>query len=263
MKTVLITGAARGIGLATAAACARAGADVMGVDLHAEDLDAAEQAVRAHNRRFFRFACDIADPAQGRALIDTAAATEGGFDVLVNNAGVAPSGSFVEGDFTVWQRTLAVNLEGLMGLCHAALPHLLRREAGRVVNIASIAGMMGASGLAAYCASKHGVVGLSKALQFELEGTSVGVSYICPTMVRTRMTTGVGRSPLVPLIAPEQVAEAVVRAITEGRPVVYVPGRMRWLVSVLPNLWPAFWRWLVRRDVAVHSWRDARKELPA
>ena len=262
-KTVLITGAARGIGQALAVACAREGAHVLGVDLTVGALDATRRRVESLGRRFNGFACDVANPDGVQRLIEDAERV-GGFDVLVNNAGVAPSGPFAPRAFDEWARTLQVNLVGLMRLTHAALPHLRSRYRAHVVNIASLSGKVGSPGLVAYAASKHGVVGFSAALGAELafEGASVGVSCICPTMTTTRMIEGVRRSPLIPVASPEDVAAATVDAIRTNTPLVYVPERMRWLVEVLPALAPGVARWLAVHDATAEGWMDARKELP-
>lgn len=262
-KTVLITGAARGIGQALAVACAREGAHVLGVDLTVEALDATRRRVLALGRRFNGFACNVAHPAAVQRLV-VEAERVGGFDVLINNAGVAPSGPFAARAFDDWRQTLQVNLVGLMQLTHAALPHLRSRYRAHVVNIASVAGKVGSPGLVAYAASKHGVVGFSAALGAELafEGASVGVSCICPTMVATRMIEGVRRSPLIPVATPEDVAAATVEAIRANTPLVYVPDRMRWLVEVLPALAPGVARWLAVHDATAKGWMAARKELP-
>lgn len=181
-KTALITGAARGIGQKTAQELANAGLDILGVDLNADDLQKTAQIVEEAGRMFWPFACDVSDEAAVRQMVSQAEQVrENGFDILINNAGVLPSGPFVEGDFSTWRRTVEINLLGLMALTHAALPKFLARNSGHIVNIASIAGKFGTEGVVAYSASKHGVVGFSSALRSELAGTNVGVSWICPS----------------------------------------------------------------------------------
>lgn len=263
-KTVLITGAARGIGQATALRCARHGAHILGVDLEVGAMRDTAAAVQSAGQEFRGYACDISDAAAVRDLITQAAATERGFDVVINNAGVAPSGPFGDGDLDAWRRTVEVNLLGTMALTHAALPHLRTRFRAHIVNVASVAGKVGSPGLVAYCASKHGVVGFTEALRAELamQDASVGVSCVLPTMADTRMTHGVRRSALVPLVQPEAVATAIVDAIEENLPEVYVPARMRWLVDVLPTVAPGVARWLAMHDATARGWLEARKPLP-
>lgn len=262
-KTILITGAARGIGQQTALTFAQEGAHIMGVDLQLDDLQETADAVERLGLRFDGFACDVSDLAAGRALIDEAAQTHGGFDVLINNAGVLPSGPFLERDFDVWKRVLDVNLTGLAGLCHAALPHLIERESGHIVNISSVAGKIGSPGLAAYSASKHGVVGFSASLRTELamQGINVGVSWICPTIVDTRLSDGIEASGLITRVEIADVARAIMRAVQHNEGEVFLPRRMRWIVGVLPNVSPGVVEWLTLRDKTAHSWMTARKPL--
>ncbi len=259
-RTALVTGAARGIGLATAAALARAGADVAGLDLRVADLAEAEAAVTDAGQRFLAVVADVSDPAACRRAVAEVTGAFGGLGLLVNNAGVAPSGAFGGGDFETWRRTVQINLVGTMAMTHAALPAL--RPDGHIVNVASVSGVLGTAGLAAYAASKHGVVGFSEALRHEVAGANVGVSCVCPAMVRTRMTVGVRRSRLVPLLEPEEVADAVVDAVRRDRAVVFVPRRMRALVHLLPTLLPGFARRLARRDATAQGWLDAAKPIP-
>lgn len=259
-KTALITGAARGIGQATAVALARAGADVFGVDLAVADLAATAEAVTDAGRVFRPLACEVSDAqAVQRLLAETQ--EHGGFDILVNNAGVLPSGPFWQGDFAVWRRTLEINLLGLVHLTHSALPGLLNREEAHIVNIASIAGKFGTEGVVAYAAAKHGVVGFSSALREELRDTSVGVSWICPSFVATRLTEGVARTVLTPLVQPEAVARAVRKAIERDAAEVFVPGYVRFVVSILPALSPRLARWILRWSGASRGWFETEKKI--
>ena len=261
-RNVLITGAARGIGQATAVELARAGADIVGVDLRQADLQETERLVREVGCKFSGYACDVSDEGAVKALMEKVRSS-GGFDVLVNNAGVLPSGPFHEREFDVWRKTIEVNLIGLMMLTHAALPVLFERPEAHIVNIASIAGKFGTEGVAAYAASKHGVVGFSSALRAELYGTGVGVSWICPSMAATRMAAGVREHFLTPLVQPAQIARAIRRAIEKNAIEVFVPGWVRLGTSILPALFPRFARWFARATRASASWLEARKELAA
>lgn len=240
---------------------AKAGADIIGVDLRLEDLRDINKAVTEEGRNFYGYACDISNESACRALVAEIKQKNGGFDVLVNNAGVLPSGPFVERDFSVWRKTIDVNLTGLILLTHAALPILLKRKTAHIVNIASISGKFGTEGVAVYAAAKHGVVGFSSALRFELQDTAVGVSWLCPSMANTRMTRGVSYTLLTPMVQPEDVARAVHRAITTNAAEVYVPNRVRWVVSIMPALLPKFSRWLARKAKASRGWLVAEKEL--
>lgn len=260
-KTVLISGAARGIGKASAIELAKAGAKIVGVDLCVEDLKDTENAVLECGSTFSGFACDISDSGATMKLLKEIELKNIDLDVLLNNAGVLPSGAFVDRDFTVWQKTIAINLVGLMRLTHALLPKFIEKGSGHIVNIASVAGKFGSEGVAAYGASKHGVVGFSSALREELQEYNIGVSWICPSTANTRMTEGVSRTFLTPLVQPEDVAKAVRKAIEKNMIEVFVPNWVRFHVSILPSLAPRFSRWLSKSMKASQGWVQAKKEI--
>ena len=258
-KTALITGAARGIGQAIAVELARREVHIIGVDLDLEDLQETANLVTKLGRHFKPFACDVVNEDDIRRLVSKTQQT-GGFDILINNAGVLPSGPFDGRDFEEWRRALDINLTGLMAITHATLAILKARGEAHIVNIASVAGKFGTEGVAAYAASKHGVVGFSSALRFELAAFNIGVSWICPSMVNTRMAAGVPSNLFTPLMQPKDVARAVRRAIETNPSEVYVPRRMRWLVSILPSLLPGFSRWLSWHGKASRGWLTMRQD---
>ncbi|MFQ5709854.1 MAG: SDR family NAD(P)-dependent oxidoreductase [bacterium] len=260
-KTALITGAARGIGQATAIELAQAGAHIFGMDLRLEDLQDTAELVQKVGRKFQGFACDITDESTTRKMVAEAQKFNTGFHVLVNNAGVLPSGPFVEQDFDIWRKTVEINLIGLMTVTHATLPYFLSKNQGHIVNIASIAGKFGTEGVAAYAASKHGVVGFSSALRAELRDTNIGVSWICPSMANTRIAEGVPDHFLTPLVQPEDVARAVRRAIETNAGEVFVPKRVRFVVSILPSLAPDLSRLILKWSKASQGWLKAQKEI--
>ncbi len=262
-KTVLITGAARGIGQAIVIEFAKAGADVIGVDLSLADVQQTAEAVEKPGRTFKGLACDITDETAVSMMLKEAQQFKSGFDILVNNAGVLPSGPFMDRDFAVWRQTVETNLTALMVLTHLVLPYFLKRENAHIVNIASIAGKYGTEGLVAYSASKHGVVGFSSALRFELQDTHIGVSCIFPSQVETRLSEGVSNTFLTPLIPPREVAQAVRKAVEKNLPEVYVPKSQRFVVSIVPSLSPRFARWLNNLTGASRGWLRAKKEIPA
>jgi len=239
-KIALITGGGRGIGRAIAEAFARAGASVA---LLARTESEIEQ-VAAELQQTYQVvtmcrACDVADAASvARAFADVADTFGTGINILVNNAGIAESAPFVQTDDELWQRHLAINLTGTFYCTRAALPAMLARGWGRIINIASIAGKTGAPYIAAYAASKHGVLGLTRSLALEVATKGVTVNAICPGYVDTDMTTRAlerieaktGRSatdaleaikrmsPQQRLITPAEVAAlALLLASDEGR----------------------------------------------
>ena len=132
--------------------------------------------------------------------------------VLVNNAGIMPTGRFVDQDDAVVEATVDINLRGVLIGTKLALPGMLERGSGHVINIASYLGTVPAAGLAAYCASKFGVVGFSASLRDELAGTGVTVTAVLPCAVRTELVTGIQLGGVLPTVHPDAIAEAVVKS---------------------------------------------------
>ncbi len=186
-RTALVTGAAGGIGAATATALAAAGARVVVADLQAGD--ATVEGIRAAGGQATAQVCDVSDPLQVEALVAAAAEEFGGLDVLVNNAGISGGSSLAhEMDVETWQRVLAVNLTGPFLVFRAAAPYLLAApRGGRVVNIASTYGLIGAPLAPAYCATKAGVVNLTRQLAVDYGPLGLRVNAICPGYVDTDM----------------------------------------------------------------------------
>jgi NAD(P)-dependent dehydrogenase (short-subunit alcohol dehydrogenase family) len=226
---VVVTGAGRGIGAAIAHAFVAESARVTLIGRDAETLRAAATALAtAHpGNDTFTLAADVSDSASIGQALEQARARFGPIEILINNAGQAASASFIKTDEALWDRMLAVNLTGTYLCTRAALPDMLKISYGRIVNIASTAGLRGYPYVAAYTASKHGVVGLTRALALELATSGVTVNAICPgytdtDIVRDAVSTIVqqtGRSdeealaalvrtnPQRRLIQPQEVAQ--------------------------------------------------------
>ena len=181
-KVAVVTGGARGIGAATAMALADAGARVVIGDLEAEAGRATADAVGGE----FVLA-DISRAADAEALMNAAADRFGGLDVLVNNAGVVLAKSALETSEEEWDRVLAINLKGAWLCARAAVPHMIRRGGGAIVNVASNAGLVGFPNAAAYCASKGGLAHLTKAMALDFAPFKVRVNAVCPGHTRTPM----------------------------------------------------------------------------
>lgn len=240
-RTAFITGGGRGIGRAVALAFAREGARVFVAARTASEVERVAGEVRAEfgDERAAHAACDVADP---RSVEGAFAAARGffggGVDVLVNNAGIAESSKFAEMSDEFWRRHLDVNLSGTFYYMRAALPSMVERGWGRIVNVASVAGKTGSPYIAAYAASKHGVLGLTRSAAMEVARTGVTVNAICPGYVDTDMTaraveniqSKTGRSaaesleaikrmsPQQRLVTPEEVAAlALLLASEDGR----------------------------------------------
>ncbi len=221
-KVAIVTGAASGMGRATAHLFADEGARVIVADLGADRVAAVVEEIRAVHGidRAFGVECDVADHAQLRSLVDATVAWGGRLDIVVNNAGVSlvTSAFGDEAEFDDnWARTLDVNLTSHARLIRLALPHLMESGSGRVVNIASTESIVATGGLAAYAASKAGVTGLTRSLAVELGRHGVTVNCICPGPIDTGMTAAIPneaketyarrRVPLRRYGLPEEVAQ--------------------------------------------------------
>ncbi|WP_420453599.1 SDR family NAD(P)-dependent oxidoreductase [Ilumatobacter sp.] len=220
-KVAIVTGAASGMGRATAYLFADEGARVVVADLGQQRVDEVVQAIReVHGAdAALGVVTDVAEPDQLRALVEATVEWGGGIDVVVNNAGISLAGSAFQPDDefeTNWARTLDVNLTAHARLLRLALPHLSASGAGRVVNIASTEAIVTTPGLAAYAATKAGVIGLTKSFAVELGRHGVTVNCVCPGPIDTAMTAPIDaeakatyarrRVPLRRYGDPEEVA---------------------------------------------------------
>jgi len=230
-KTALITGGGRGIGRAIALAFAREGARIA---VAARTSEQVQQVAHEIGEGAVALVCDVADSESVTRMFHEL----GDVDILVNNAGIAESATLVNTTDELWHRHLSINLSGTFYCTRAALPAMLKKGWGRVINIASIAGKTGAPYIAAYSASKHGVLGLTKSIAVEVATMGITVNAICPGYVDTemvsrgveRITSRTGRtaeealdtlkkmSPQHRLVTPEEVAAlALLLASDEGR----------------------------------------------
>jgi len=182
-RHALVTGGGTGIGAAVAEQLSAEGATLSLLGRRMGPLNAVAEAVGGS-----AIACDVSDPdAIGRAL-DEARATNGPIDILIVNAGIADSAPFARISRESWQRIIAVNLTGAFDCAQAALPDLLKSENGRLVFVASVAGLQGVAYAVHYAASKHGLIGLMRSLAAEYAKTSLTVNAVCPGFVDTPMT---------------------------------------------------------------------------
>ncbi|MGW6120130.1 SDR family oxidoreductase [Nocardia sp. NPDC055165] len=218
--TIAITGAARGIGLATARAFVEAGAYVALGDL---DEAMAVQAAAELGDHAMGHVLDVTDKASYAAFLEATTRWRGPLDVLVNNAGVMPNGPFLEQSDRIDQLTMDVNVFGVIHGMRLALPAMLERGYGHVVNVASLAGKFPLKGLAVYNASKYAVVGLTAATRLEMDGTGVSVSAVLPSAVRTELSSGIDYG-ILPAVDPEDIAAAVVRSVRTRAAETAVPG---------------------------------------
>jgi NAD(P)-dependent dehydrogenase (short-subunit alcohol dehydrogenase family) len=219
-RTAVVTGGARGIGAATAAALARAGARVVVGDL---DLAVAEETAREIGEQATALPVDVADRAGFTAFLDAAESRLGPLDVLVNNAGIMPLSRIEDESDATTARILAVNLHAVIHGSREAVVRMRPRGRGHVVNMASVVAKAPGPGAATYAASKSGVVAFSEALRAELRGSGVQVSCVLPGLVATELSAGVAVPGYRP-VTPATVGDAVVRVVRRPRFEVYVPG---------------------------------------
>ncbi len=219
-RIVAITGGARGIGAATAQAFSRAGAKVAIGDL---DAGLAQQTASSLPAGGAGFELDVTDRASFERFITDAEAALGPLDVLVNNAGIMPVGSFLEEDDATTHRIVEINCIGVLNGMKVVLPRFVARRRGHLVNIASIVGKTAVPGVATYSGSKHFVVGVTDAAKVELRDSGVEFSCVMPGPVNTELTAGIPQARGVKNIEPEDVADAIVDAVANPRYDVYVP----------------------------------------
>jgi NADP-dependent 3-hydroxy acid dehydrogenase YdfG len=234
-RVVAITGAARGIGRATAQACVHAGMRVAIGDL---DLPAARRAAAELGGGTIAVALDVCDRASVGRFLDEAEARLGPLDVLVNNAGIMQLGPLVDEDDATTRRQVDINVHGVLHGMKEALPRMLARNAGHIVNIASAAGKVGYPGGATYSGTKHFVVGVSEAVRAELRGSGVEISCVMPAVVKTELATGLAQVRLVKHSEPADVGAAIVATLRAPRFEVFVPrsvGPLNRIAGVLPR----------------------------
>ncbi|RZL89661.1 MAG: SDR family NAD(P)-dependent oxidoreductase [Variovorax sp.] len=239
-KRVLVTGAASGIGRATALAFARQGAELVLCDLDAARLEPVRDAVCALGAPCTTYGVDVSDEAAMHAFSERVHAQGGALDILVNNAGIGYLGAFLDSPSDSWRRTLGINVMGVVHGLRFFLPQMHAASGSRrVVNVASVAGIAPAPNMSAYAASKSAVIGLSESLSLELRlrNSRVGMTVVCPGIINTAITHNANNvSPAIDAaqlaklqafyeakgVNADVVADAIVDAVRSGRELVLV-----------------------------------------
>jgi len=233
-KVVVITGGARGIGLATATAL-----HLLGAKVAIGDID--EQAVKqagASRGLDMSGALDVTDHDSFVGFLDEVESRLGPIDVLVNNAAILPAGRVIDEPDALTQRALAVNVYGVILGTKLAAGRMLRRRSGHIINIASVNSETPSAGVATYCATKHAVLGFTNSVRAEHRGTGVHYSAVLPTMTNTEMIAGIDPASGLKNAEPTDVAQAIVGLIAKPRrrvTVTRVAGVVLMIQRVLPG----------------------------
>ena len=219
-KIAIVTGGARGIGLAVARAFAREGAVVVIADVNFEAAKASADAIAATGARTLPLSVDVADPASVQSMISAILKDYGRIDILMNNAGVGSNTPFLETSLEDWNRIVSINLTGAFLVAQAAAREMVKSGGGKIVNIASLSGQRGANGRAAYGSAKAGLELLTKVMAVELAAHNINVNNIAPGAIETEMAkfahdaeTRAAYNYLIPMTrygTPEEVADAAV-----------------------------------------------------
>lgn len=229
----VVTGGARGIGLATATALRSRGARVAIGDV---DAQAASAAAAALGPDVVSGRLDVTDPDSFAAFLALAERETGPLDVLVNNAGIMPVGPMLDEPDGVARRVVDINIHGCLTGMKLALPGMLERGRGHVVNVASVAGRSPVPGGASYCATKAAIVALTETARVEFSGRGVDFTCVMPSFTKTDLITGTKVTRFIPAVAPAAVGEAIARAVVRPRPDVYVPATVGPMLRMQPLL---------------------------
>jgi NAD(P)-dependent dehydrogenase (short-subunit alcohol dehydrogenase family) len=242
-KVIVITGGAQGIGATTAETLVRQGAKVAIGDL---DQVRAEKTAGELGGDTLALSLDVTDTKAFTAFLDQVEQRLGPIDVLINNAGIMPLSPLDEEDDVSTARQLEINLHAVIHGTREAVKRMRPRNQGHIVNVASMAGKAGFPGAATYCATKHGVVGLSESVHLELRGTGIDVSCVMPAIVRTELASGLGEAKMIKSVGPEDVANAILGALQRPRFDVFVPRSLDAMGRITRLLPRGFGEWMVR-----------------
>jgi 2-hydroxycyclohexanecarboxyl-CoA dehydrogenase len=209
-QVVIVTGAASGIGRATATRLASEGASVVIADVNGQGADAVARSIAEAGGRALAQEVDVTDAPGVKAMTAQAVSTYGRVDILVSNAGWDRAAPFVESDEKLWDRVIAINYRGHLATCHAVLPFMTEQGAGKIVMVASDAGRVGSSGEVVYSGAKGAVIAFTKGLAREVARHGINVNCVAPGLIDTPLLAGITEGH-------EKLIAAIVRSIPLGR----------------------------------------------
>ncbi len=219
-KIALVTGGSRGIGRAIAIALAKEGADVaVNYAGNAKAAEEVKEIIESMGRKAITIQADISDEAAAAKMVEQTIAELGGLDILVNNAGITRDNLFIRMKADEWNAVINTNLTGLFNCAQPAAKYMMKKRAGRIINISSVSGIMGNFGQTNYSAAKAGVIGFTKALARETAARGITVNAVAPGFIATDMTAAMpekatekvlGMIPMGKMGQPEDIANAAV-----------------------------------------------------
>jgi 3-oxoacyl-[acyl-carrier protein] reductase len=218
-KNALITGAGKGIGKAVAIALAKEGVNVILVARTQEEIDSVAAKARSLRVKALAITADVADINSVNAAVAKALAEFGTIDILINNAGIATFGKFLELEPTDWERIIQVNLMGTYYVTRAVLPNMIERQTGDIINISSTAGLNGSALTSAYSASKFALLGLTDSLMQEMRKHNIRVTALTPSTVATEMSKELKLTDGNPekVMQSEDIAELIIAQLKLNR----------------------------------------------
>ncbi len=207
-KIAIVTGAGQGIGQTIAVRLAQEGAEVIVSDINLQGVEQTASQIRQMDRKSLAVKVDVANFEDVQAMVQKSTEEFGRVDILVNNAGVTKDNLLVRMTQQQWDWVISVNLKGTFNCTKAVAPHMMRNRYGRIINIASVIGLVGNAGQANYAASKAGIIGLTKSVAKELASRGITVNAVAPGYIQTEMTERL----------PEQVKETLLKTVPLRRP---------------------------------------------
>lgn len=268
-KLVLVTGAGSGIGRATALAFAREGADAVLSDINEAGLEETARGVRDLGRRVSTYKVDVASADAMAKFAEDVHRQHAAVDILVNNAGVAVSGGLTVTTLDDWSWIMGINVMGVVHGCHYFVPKMIERgRGGHIVNIASLAGLVGSRILVAYCTTKFAVVGFSEALRDDLHEHGIGVTAICPSFIKTNIHTSgrhrgqmaeskmqsFGEKLMNQAPTPDLVAERIMYSVEKNVGLMPVT-REAWAMHALKRISPTVFEMV---KIRAAQWQQSR-----